>query len=127
MDNVLIIDDEEDICLYVKETLEEIDLHAEIALTGERGIELAHKVPFKLAIVDLKLATMMSGIDVIKALKEKSPKTIVMTMTGYIDDALKQETETLGVRYYLEKPKDIFDDDLLKSKVQTALSRQSPG
>jgi YesN/AraC family two-component response regulator len=59
-------------------------------------------------------------LNVIKAIRDKHPKTLVAAMSGYVDVGLAQETRHLGVSDYLEKPRDIQPDNFMK-KVQALL------
>ena len=107
MFNALVVDDEEDICEILKEELETLGLQVVSAMTGEEALRLNETHEWKICLVDLKLATSTTGLDVIKAVRDKWPKTLVIAMTGYVDLGLKHETERLGVAAYFGKPDDL--------------------
>ncbi len=122
MKTVLLVDDEEDICLLVKENLEEIfGVSVDYVHSGESAIRKIRESSWTLAIVDLKLPTGVSGIDVIRAAKQIRPEMQVVAITGYVDEELKKETESFNVREYLEKPGDICDTEKLTAKLKPFL------
>ena len=107
MVDILIVDDEEDICDFLAQISEELGFKTVFALTGEEALKLIEKDGIKVCIVDLKLSTAMSGIDVIKAIRARKPETVIAAMSGYVDVGLKQEAERFNVSAYLEKPSDL--------------------
>ncbi len=122
MNRALVVDDEEAICECLKEELEELGFEVAVRMTGEEAIALIDKEPLKIAVVDMRLATEVTGMDIIKALRAKQPETIVLAMTGYVDIGLKQKTESLGVSGFLEKPNDI-QPDVFRARVQQLMER----
>ena len=107
MIDVLIVDDEEDICDFLTQISEELGFKAAFALTGEEALKLIDQNGVKVCVIDLRLSTAMSGIDVIKAIRARKPETVLAAMSGYIDVGLKQEAERFHVSAYLEKPTDL--------------------
>lgn len=85
--NVLCIDDEQQIREIVSDCLGHCDHRIELASTGKQGLELFRKArqankPFEAVITDLG----MPGIDghqVARAIKQESPGTPVIMMTGW--------------------------------------------
>ncbi len=123
MFDALVVDDEEDICEILKEELGTLGLQVVSATTGEAALQLNETNEWKVCLVDLKLATAITGLDVIKAIREKRPQTIVIAMTGYVDLGLKQEAEKLGVAGYFGKPDDIRPD-VFRGKIEAILNRE---
>ncbi|HLD56273.1 MAG TPA: response regulator [Candidatus Omnitrophota bacterium] len=107
MVDVLIVDDEEDICDFLTQISEGLGFKTIFALTGEEALKLIDQDGIKVCIVDLKLSTAMSGIDVIKAIRARKPATVIAAMSGYVDVGLKQDAERYHVSAYLEKPSDL--------------------
>lgn len=122
MFNALVVDDEEDIGDFLKEQLDMLGLAAVSATTGERALELLDQKTWAFAVVDLRLSTSITGLQVIKAIREKSPNTIVMAMTGYVDVGLRQEAEKLGVSDFLSKPDDV-QPKVFIPKIEMLLSK----
>ena len=120
MANILIVDDEEDICDFLSDILQKMGLGVKYAFSGEDALSLIEKEKFEIAIIDLKLSTSITGLNVIKAIRDKCPQTLVAAMSGYVDVGLAQETRHLGVSDYLEKPRDI-QPEIFEKKVQMML------
>lgn len=122
MVRVLIVDDEEDICDYLKRILENMGLEVAFTLLGEEALKWIEKTVWDMAIVDLKLSSSVSGLHVIKALRDKSQHTVVVAMSGYIDVGLRQAAERLGVSDFLEKPGDT-GSDVFSQKIKVLLTK----
>jgi len=60
---------------------------------------------FRYAVVDLRLR-QDSGLDVIATLKERSPETVIIVLTGYGSIATAVKATKLGATAYLTKPVD---------------------
>ena len=123
MTDVLIVDDEEDICDFLTQVSEELGFKTVSALTGEEALKLIDQEEIKVCIVDLKLSTAMSGIDVIKGIRARRPETVIVAMSGYVDVGLKHEAERYNVSAYLEKPTDVKPEifsEKLKSLTEKA-------
>jgi two-component system response regulator FixJ len=63
----------------------------------------------------------MSGVDLLRRLKELKIAVPVIVITGHGDVALAVEAMKVGAVDFLEKP---FDDEVLLASVQSALKRQ---
>jgi len=122
MFDALVVDDEEDICDILREKLGEMGLHVASAVTGEEALRLTEANAWRLCLVDLKLATAVTGLEVIKAIRQKQPQAIVIAMTGYVDVGLRQETERWGVAAYFGKPDDLRPE-VFKEKIKALLPR----
>ncbi len=123
MISTLIVDDEEDLCDFLAGILRErMGLDVKFALSGEEALRLIHEREWHIALIDLKLVTAVTGLDVIKAIRDQWPRAIVLAMTGYVDVGLRQKAEKLGVADYLEKPDDI-EPNVLIDKIQALISK----
>ena len=71
-------------------------------------------------ITDVRMPGM-SGVDLLRRLKELKIGVPVIVITGHGDVALAVEAMKAGAVDFLEKP---FDDDVLLASVQSALKRQ---
>jgi two-component system response regulator FixJ len=70
-------------------------------------------------VTDIRMPGL-SGIDLLKRLKQESVRLPVVVMTGHGDVPLAVEAMKLGAVDFLEKP---FDDELLLAAVRSALQR----
>ncbi len=101
---VLVVDDEEEICDYIRDILQDEGYAVKQAFCGEDVPAALAANEFNIAFVDLKLSTTLSGLDVITLLRQESPGIKIVAITGYVDTHLRQATENLGVNFFLEKP-----------------------
>ena len=121
MKKALVVDDEEDICDFLTQIFrEKLGFDVEALLSGEKALESIEKNEFQICVVDLKLSTSVTGLDVIKAIRMKWPRTIVVAMSGYIDIGLRQKAEHLGVTGFFEKPQDIRPD-IFEAKIKALI------
>lgn len=70
-------------------------------------------------VTDVRMPEM-SGIDLIRELREAGSHTPVIIMTGHGDVPMAVEAMKLGAADFLEKP---FDDEVLLSAIRDALGR----
>jgi two-component system alkaline phosphatase synthesis response regulator PhoP len=118
---ILIIDDEEDFCFFVKKNLEAISNYEIItANKGKKGIQIARKEKPDLILLDI----MMPGIDgfeVLKRLKanEKTQDISVIMLTAKDEDESKIKASGLYCEDYLVKP---VEKLVLRAKIQKVLS-----
>ena len=117
---ILIVDDEEEICDFLKEALEKRGFEIVTAVTGEEAIKIFSENLPDLTIVDMNLSSAMSGLQFIKKSREVSPKARIIAMTGYVDMKLRENAFQLGVLDYLEKPADI-QPETITDKIKKSL------
>ena len=72
MHKILIIEDEINTAMPVKEALELCGYSADIARDGEAGLELFREKEYDLVLLDLKMPKM-TGEEVLKKIREKDP------------------------------------------------------
>ena len=102
---ILIIDDE----LGPRESLRMIlknEYDLLVASCGGEGLQLFSEQPVDLVITDVKMPEV-SGLDVLKRVREKNRKLPVIMITGYAVDGTSEEALKLGVTDYIKKPYDI--------------------
>ena len=78
---VLVVDDEEDIRRMLRQVLEREGHSVSEAGDAERGLELLEPGAFDVALLDIRLPGM-SGLDALAAMRDRSPETAVIMMTG---------------------------------------------
>ena len=114
---ILVIDDEEIVGESLRKTFEDEDYEIDTAYSGEEGIRKSRGKTFDLMIVDLKMPDI-SGLDVIRTIKEEQPDTMMVMITGYssVDSAVR--ALKIGAFDYLPKP---FTPDEINDVVERAL------
>jgi DNA-binding response OmpR family regulator len=116
---VLLIEDDEKIAKNIKEYLKKEGFRVDLAKDGEEGFYLAHHNNYDVLIIDWMLPKM-SGIEVIKNLREKDVLTPALILTAKSD--IEDKVEGLKVADdYLTKP---FEFEELVARIK-ALFRRS--
>jgi PAS domain S-box-containing protein len=103
------VDDEPDILVTLKKTLEVKNYRTECVLDGRTAIDMYKAQPFDLVITDIRMPGM-DGINVLKQIKQLDEHAAVIMLTGYasIEDAIKT-LKNNGAYDYLAKPLDSID------------------
>lgn len=114
---VLVVDDEESLRRVTQLKLQQAGYEATTASDGAQALELLDRHPQDLIITDLKMPGM-SGMDLLRSVKEDYPEVIVIVVTafGTIESAV--EAMRLGAHDYIIKP---VNADALKLVVSRAL------
>ncbi|HZZ42994.1 MAG TPA: response regulator [Tepidisphaeraceae bacterium] len=102
----LVVDDDAAFRTRLLKALEMRGLEAHGAANGGEALELAATAKPQAAIVDLRMAGGMGGLEVIKSLAEKYPEMQIVVLTGYGSIATAVEAVRLGAINYLQKPLD---------------------
>jgi DNA-binding NtrC family response regulator len=113
---VLIIDDDESMRIACSQTLESAGFSFSLAENGAQALDRVRQESFEVALLDLRMPGM-PGTEVLKRLKQESPNTAIIIITGYaaIDSAV--EAIKLGAYNYLPKP---FTPETLTAAVERA-------
>jgi DNA-binding response OmpR family regulator len=114
---ILVVDDEPAVCKSVVSALSDQGYTLIIAMSGEEGLEKSDKLAPDLVIVDLMMPGM-SGMDLLKAMKDHRKDTVVVMITGYPSIKTAVQAIRLGAFDYLPKP---FTPTELRSLVSRAL------
>ncbi len=114
---VLIIDDEKDLCFFLKANLEvRGDYQVKVANSGEDGLQLAERFKPDLIILDI-IMPVMDGFRVLDELK-KNYRTMhipVLMLSAKHDDESKIEAAGLYCEGYVTKPVQVED---LQARIQ---------
>ena len=120
MAQILVVDDDQGIRDFLEILLSREGYKVKTASGGKEAVALCKKKKFDLVITDLKMPKM-DGIDLLRAIKEISPETLVILITGYASGETAVEAMKEGAYDYLEKN---FTVDELKMAVCDALSKK---
>lgn len=118
---VLLIDDEEEFVKTLAERLQMRNFTAQVALSGEQGLQVLHDWVPDVIVLDLKMPGM-GGMEVLRRVKKTQPQVRVIILTGHGSDKDRDEALRLGAFEYLQKPVDISD---LVQAVQRAYQDKS--
>ena len=100
---ILAIDDEKNIRHLIRNELTLEGFGVTTAKSGEEGLKLIDERNFDVVLLDIRLPKM-NGIEVLRNLRQKSPQTQVIMITGYGDIQTAVESMKLGARDYITKP-----------------------
>ena len=105
--NILIVDDDKLSRDAVSQFLQEQMQYSVItAVSGEDALLKFHDQPFEVVVTDMKMPGI-SGIDLMKEIKQMSPDVEVIIMTGFGDMESSIEALRAGAADYLLKPVNI--------------------
>ncbi len=117
---ILVIDDEEAMRDSCQQTLSRDDNKVEMAEDGLKGLSMLEKESFDVIILDLKMPGL-SGMEVLKRIKEDDPDAMVIVITGYATVESAVEAMKKGAYDFIPKP---FTPDSLRVIVKRALERR---
>lgn len=118
---MLVVDDSEDLCQSAVESLKEIGLDAEFALSGEEAVRMAkenHNTQneYQIILVDWKMPGM-DGLQTTRKIREVlGDDTPILIISAYDWSDIEKEAVSAGVNGFIPKP-------LFKSNLYTGLSR----
>jgi len=105
---VLLVDDEEDYVRTMAERMGMRELGSDVALTGERALEMIEDDVPDVMVLDVRMPGM-GGLEVLARVKERHPEVEVVMLTGFGTDEDEREARRLGAFEYLRKPVDIAE------------------
>lgn len=120
---ILVIDDEANILLTVRQALESKGYAVQTSATGEEGLRLSAEQNFDLVLLDLKLPGI-DGVEVLRQLAQRPRRSQVIVISAFGTVANAVETMKLGAIDFIEKP---FSPQELRDAVRQVLSRPEPG
>jgi DNA-binding NtrC family response regulator len=117
---LLIVDDEKNIRLTVRYTLEPLGFEVDAAVNGEEALEKLEAQPYDLVLLDLRMPGM-EGLQVLRQIARRQPHTPVAIVTahGTVENAV--EAMKLGAIDFIRKP---FSPNELRELVTTILERR---
>jgi DNA-binding NtrC family response regulator len=119
---VLVVDDEESITYLLKTELEDLpDFEVDTASNGTEALNLLQTKSYDVALLDIKMPRV-SGVEVLKSIKEYAPATEVIMLTNVVDVKTAIETTKLGAYDFISKP---YEADQLRATVRRALEHKN--
>lgn len=100
---ILVIDDEPSVADALRIILEDDGYQVAVATTGLEGIELARRRRFDVVVSDVRLPDI-NGLEVLRAVCESSPCSVVILITSHSTTKLLQEAHSCGAFDVLQKP-----------------------
>lgn len=118
---MLVVDNNEDLCMSAVESLKEIGLDAEYALGGEEAVRKVEKChgtrdQYQIILLDWKMPGM-DGLQTTKEIRRRfGDETPILIISAYDWSDIEEEALEAGVNGFISKP-------LFKSNLYTGLSR----
>ena len=118
---LLLVDDDEEACRLLSEVLEREGYEVVRALSVEQALlELDRVGPFDAMLTDLRMPGA-SGLDLLRAARERDPRALVFVLTAFGDAAAAGEAIRAGAYDFISKP---YDLGSLRAAIAQALERR---
>lgn len=108
---VLIIDDDTDTCKLLRRVLQKVGFDADTSFSVVEGLQKFNEKHYDIILCDYNIGDS-SGLDVLKKVKEKEAGTIVIVMTGCLNQDIDIALKANGAFDYITKP--IYPEVILK-------------
>ncbi len=119
MADILVVDDEQDICWALENVLGDEGHRITQVHRGEDAIREVQQRSFTVAIVDVKLPGM-SGLEVSRAIRQLDPRLKIVMISGYHyeeDQPIQEGMRQRIYRGFISKPFELEDVSTLVRKV----------
>lgn len=109
INRMLVADDEEDICLSVKESMSDTDIDVECVFSGKDAVNTAIKAheegkDFDVILLDWKMPEV-DGVEAAKRIREGTNKNIpILVLTSYDWEDIEEEARSVGIDAFMAKP-----------------------
>ena len=126
---ILIVEDEPKVLEGLKAYFEVNGHQVMASATGQGGIDLLPAYQPNVALLDLWLKDKVNGMEVLKHARQVSPQTAVIIITGFQEDASREEAIRAGACAVLRKPIQLDELDTLIAQITSkpALHQPDPG
>ena len=106
---ILIVDDEDDLRTLLRDMLLGAGYEVISAADGAEAIDILGKsVKIDLALLDIQMPNV-SGIEVLKHIRDNHPAVRAVMLTGYADLKYAMEAKEFGARDFINKPYRVED------------------
>ena len=121
MEKILVIDDNKNMQLILKNILTDEGYDIETVGNGKGGLKLVKELKPDLVLLDIRLP-QMNGMDVLQKIKEFDKDALVIMITAFGDIKTAVQAMKLGAYDYVTKP---FVNDDLTITIEKALKTRS--
>jgi len=115
--HILVVDDELSMRELLEVMLTKEGYEISCAENGSKAISMIEKTDYDLLLCDIRLGDI-SGIEVIKALKNQNQNTVIIMISAYATTEAAVEAMNQGAYDFVPKP---FDNEELKQTIKKAL------
>jgi two-component system response regulator (stage 0 sporulation protein F) len=103
MGKLLIVDDELDVREFARNFFRKRGFDVSIACAGREALELVDSEHPDLILLDIRMGEM-SGVDVLRELRQRNNGVKVVMVSGIEEDKVVQQTTVLGAVGFIHKP-----------------------
>ena len=104
--HILVVDDDPDILLMLKDRLKFLGFNVSVATNGEEGLEKLEKTAFDGILLDIQMP-VMDGVTMLTHIYQRYPRIPVLVMSATRNVEQLIEAMEWGARDYLFKPIDL--------------------
>lgn len=118
---ILLVEDDENLSKFLNQSLKSEGYDIDIALDGNKGLELATINTYKVILLDIMLPGM-NGLEILRELRSQKDSTPILMLTARNDVSDKVEGLNFGADDYLGKP---FSFEELTARLNALIRRSS--
>ena len=116
--SILLVEDEPGIQLAIRGLLRREGYELRVAGSGREAREALAECSFDLVLTDLSLPDGVTGLALLREVRDRSPSTPVVLITAYGSESVAREAVEGGAFGYVPKP---FNNDEIREVVRRAI------
>ena len=106
--NMLVVDDDEDVCIEVKTLMRDSGITIDYATSGQSALDKIKATEgaggtYDIILLDWKMPEM-DGLHTAKNIREMGGTEPIMVLTSYNFEEIEEEAKSVGIRAFLSKP-----------------------
>jgi DNA-binding NtrC family response regulator len=114
---ILVVDDDEDICQFLKELLERDGYHVRCVTKSPEAIPAIREGGFQIVLLDIRMPDL-DGVSLLRQIRAFDSDLCVIVMTAYPSVESAVETMKADAHDYLRKP---FEPQVLRQVLERAI------
>ena len=123
---LLIVDDEVEICDFLKSFFEERNYETKAASSGQAALNAVEQFKPQVILLDIKMPGM-DGVQVLAAIKKKYPRIKVIMVTALETRDKIEECLRLGADNYITKPLSLeYLENDVREKIESLTGSNTP-
>ena len=123
---LLIVDDEAEICDFLKSFFEERNYEVKTASSGQATLQVVEQFKPQVVLLDIKMPGM-DGIQTLGTLKKKFPRIKVIMVTALETRDKIEECLRLGADNYITKPLSLeYLENDVREKIESLTGTNAP-
>ena len=103
MIKILVVDDEIDVCDFVKNFFQERNFRVFTALNGEEALRVVRKESPSIILLDIRMKEI-DGIEVLRKIRKIDKDAKVIMVTAVVEQEKMDAAKKLGAAKYVTKP-----------------------